>query len=466
MKKLTTEEFKEKLNAKYSGEYEVLSEYTTSKGKITVKHIPCGTVFSPTAKDLLAGDSRCPTCFKSKLKLNLKSATDRLTTEKVIENLKKKYPGKEFQALSEYKGYNEPFKILCDGVEFNSTMHVYANKFKFTQKHPKPEKIVKPKKAKTDSSKKQTPKPKTVAPLPKVIVTDKDYLAEVFDYVKSIYPEPEKSIVPDYTTENGIHLDIYVPEKKLGINCNTLSGASEAYLGKNGRKRNMMALHDIGIRVVNMFSDEWFTHKDITKDKLAAILHCPQKKTVYARICTIRDDIDPSEKNEFLDKYHIQGHDSSSIKCGLYDGNELVAIMTFGKERKCLGARVPNGYELLRFAAKYNVVGGFSKLLKHAIAKYQFGSLKTYADARWSSLDKNVYSQNGFECEKICDPGYWYFKEETKRIHRYNFRKQELGNKFPDVYSPNLTEFQIMDKTEYRRVWDCGNMVFKYLLNK
>ena len=42
--------------------------------------------------------------------------------------------------------------------------------------------------------------------------------------------------------------------------------------------------------------------------------------------------------------------------------------MTFGNYRKNMGrTAVENEYELLRYATTKNVVGGFSKLLKHFI---------------------------------------------------------------------------------------------------
>ena len=42
------------------------------------------------------------------------------------------------------------------------------------------------------------------------------------------------------------------------------------------------------------------------------------------------------------------------------------------------------------------------------------------------------------------------------------FRKSELKKLFPDIFDENLSEFQIMNKTNYTRIFDCGNILFEY----
>ena len=68
----------------------------------------------------------------------------------------------------------------------------------------------------------------------------------------------------------------------------------------------------------------------------------------------------------FLNNNHLQGNVNSSIKLGLYDGEELVSVMTFNKGRVIMGGK-KDEYELIRFANKIgdSGVGGASKLLKY-----------------------------------------------------------------------------------------------------
>jgi len=59
-------------------------------------------------------------------------------------------------------------------------------------------------------------------------------------------------------------------------------------------------------------------------------------------------------------------------------------------------------------------------------------------------------------------PNYWYFLE-NKRYHRYTFNKQKL---IKMGYDKNKTEFQIMNEIKAFRVYDCGNAIWEYIINK
>ena len=36
-----------------------------------------------------------------------------------------------------------------------------------------------------------------------------------------------------------------------------------------------------------------------------------------------------------------------------------------------------------------------------------------------------------------------------------------IKKKFPSIYDEKLTEFEMMDKTNLLRVWDCGNLFYR-----
>ena len=74
----------------------------------------------------------------------------------------------------------------------------------------------------------------------------------------------------------------------------------------------------------------------------------------------------------------------------------MVSLMTFGKPRINMGgkgSKEDDGvFELSRFASlkSYNVIGAFSKLLKHFIRNYEPKLIRTYADLRYFKMDKKV----------------------------------------------------------------------------
>jgi hypothetical protein len=284
---------------------------------------------------------------------------------------------------------------------------------------------------------------------------------ELLEYIQSIYHGTIQSNVKGIVPRNEI--DIVLPELSIGIEYNGLYWHSE----KGGRMKDYhinktTQCSSKRIHLIQIFSDEWLNKKDIVKAKLQSILKVTSKKnTIYARKCYVKE-ISPKQKNDFLNAYHIQGEDRSTIKLGLFYMDELVAVMTFSPPRISLGASyVPNTYELSRYASSYNIIGGASKLIKHFISLHQPTQIYSYSDNRWTNPNKNMYLTIGFTKTGSSSPGYFYTKNYLDRIHRYNFTKYHLKKMGADV--TNKTERQIMEEMGYTRIWDCGST--KYVLH-
>ena len=179
---------------------------------------------------------------------------------------------------------------------------------------------------------------------------------------------------------------------------------------------------------------------------------------IYARKCYIKE-ISSKESNEFLELNHLQGKCISKIKIGLFYENELVQVMTFSKPRM----NKKYEYEIIRFASKRNhvVIGGASKLMKYFERTYKPKSIISYANRRWSMYNNsNVYLKMGFELSHISGLNYFYFKKNENRLYSRNkFQKHRLS-KILDKYDDKLTETENMYNNNYRKIYDCGNLVF------
>ena len=274
---------------------------------------------------------------------------------------------------------------------------------------------------------------------------------EVLDFVKSIY---DGEIIPN---AHGIigrkELDIYLPEKHLAIEFDGFYWHSEQKgKGESYHLDKTNACAEKGIRLIHIFEDEWKEKKEIVEDRIRSILGIGQTG-IFARKCVIAE-IDSKTANEFLEQNHLQGGDNSSIRYGLYHGDELVAAMTFGKPRFSKS----HDWELIRFASKCgcNVVGGASKLLNHFRSSHS-GSIVSYADRRHS--DGNLYEKLGFMQVGVSKPNYWYVRGGEK-LSRYACQKHRLKDVLGDAFDPNLSEFENMSLNGWTRVHDCGNMVF------
>jgi hypothetical protein len=283
---------------------------------------------------------------------------------------------------------------------------------------------------------------------------------ELEEFIRSIYKGEIQTSVKTLLQKREI--DIFLPKLNIAIEYNGLYWHSEK--GNRLQTYHVDKLNQANqknIRLIQIFSDEWINKKEIVKSKLKSILN-QQSDKIYARNCYIQE-IDPKQKNEFLNKNHLQGEDRSSIKLGLFNNNKLMAVMTFSNPRRALGSKQSNkSYELSRYATSKNVIGGASKLLTYFIKNFNPKHIYSYSDNRWTDPNKNMYLSIGFTKTKSSSPGYWYTKNYLIRLHRYNFNKFKLKQMGADVI--NKTEKQIMEEWGYTRVWDCGTTKYEIFI--
>lgn len=258
---------------------------------------------------------------------------------------------------------------------------------------------------------------------------------------------------------NNKELDIYIENKKIGIEFNGLYWHSNLYVDNNYHLNKTEECNTIGIKLLHIFEDEWVLKNNIVKSIIKNKLGLSDRK-IYGRKTTIKE-IDSNTARNFLDENHIQGAINSSVKVGLYYENELVSLMTFGKKRSAMGSKSEEGeYEMYRYCNKLNtnIIGGASKLFKFFIETYKPKKIVSYADRRY--FDGELYEKLGFIFISSTKPNYWYFKKNTLiREHRYNYRKDKLVS---EGYDKTKTESEIMSERGYLRIYDCGNLKFEY----
>lgn len=278
---------------------------------------------------------------------------------------------------------------------------------------------------------------------------------EVAEFVRTItdnkvyHREPEnRRLLKDR------EIDILIPSLRIGIEFDGLYYHSETSGVKSPKyhleKTEMCKA--LGYRLIHIFEDEWTMKRRIVESRLRSILSSHRRR-VFARKCTI-SEIDNETKDSFLEKYHIQGRDTSSIRLGLFYHGRMVACMTFVKPRFSKAY----DYELSRYAtiSHFTIVGGAGKLLKHFERNHTPRSIVTYADRRWSV--GNLYNRLGFVMTHKSTPAYFYVKRGI-RYSRMSFQKHRLKNILP-IFDEHLTEVQNMRNNGYDRIFDCGNLVF------
>jgi hypothetical protein len=267
---------------------------------------------------------------------------------------------------------------------------------------------------------------------------------EVFDYIRSLGVSIEKN---DRTVLYPQELDSYAKDNKLAFEFNGLFYHSEIYKSVEYHINKTNRCLSKGIQLVHIYEDDWVYKKNIVKSRISNLFGL--SKTIYARKCKVME-LSAKETNNFLDENHIQGNCRSKYRYGLFHGDELVSVMTFGI------SRFTTDIELIRFCNKLHtrVVGGASKLFAHFIKISTVNTIISYADRSWSV--GKLYESLGFTYHSTTDPGYSYVVGDM-RVSRMRFQKHKLVK---EGYDPTMTEHEIMLGRGIYRIYDSGNLKY------
>lgn len=276
---------------------------------------------------------------------------------------------------------------------------------------------------------------------------------EISDFIKKLGIEITEN---DRSILERNEIDIFVPSLNIGFEYNGLYWHSELNLDPGYHQRKQDLAIKKGIKLINIWEDDWRDKKEIVKSKIKHVLGVSEKR-IFARKCKIRE-VDFKTTKIFLEDNHIQGFCPFKNSIGLYYEEDLVSICTFGS-RKISGK---SEKELLRFSNKKNhhIPGGFTKILNYYLEKYGENEIVTFADRCWTPQYDSIYTKCGFEFLYSTKPNYFYIEDHT-RYHRYNYRKNIL---IKQGYSKDLTEREIMMDRKIFRIYDCGQYKYKIKL--
>lgn len=280
---------------------------------------------------------------------------------------------------------------------------------------------------------------------------------DLFQFVKELAPDAIKNTFDVIEKQ----LDVWIPSRNLAIELDGIYWHGEKMLVANDRHKlssyhKYLACKEKGIRLILIFEDEWKKRQDAVKGYLRAILGT--KKTVGARKCTL------SKKNasEFIDQHHLQGSVPGETHTLSID-DKVVAAAVFSRTTKQKAMGKSGSWELTRYCLtpELSISGGLSRLLKSFISNHpECSEIVSYSDNRWSI--GNMYKAAGFIDEIHSPPSFSYVKGDN-RVHRFTFNKKKAIKKFGG--SVNDTEWQIMARNGWDRIWDCGKTRWVYRPN-
>lgn len=252
---------------------------------------------------------------------------------------------------------------------------------------------------------------------------------ELVAYIKGIYAgtvqENAKTEIVNPKTGRHLEIDIYLPEKQIGIEYNGIYWHSSLCgTPKDYHEVKSKLCEKAGIRLIHIYQDEWLYKTDKIKQLLNIALG-KVKNIIYARSCEVRQ-ISNKEAAPFSDKTHLQGHRDASVTYGLFYNGELVQLMSFSKtaNAKRNGAE----WEIIRGCPGSNniVVGGVSRLFKHFIKDYGPSSIFSYCD--FNKFNGKSYEELGMKFIGYTGPDkYWVINDHL--VPRNPTRYKELKEK-------------------------------------
>lgn len=220
---------------------------------------------------------------------------------------------------------------------------------------------------------------------------------EVIQFLKEIGILEEEINIRDREALDGLELDIFIPKFKLAIEFNGTYWHSDKYKERKYHQEKSLLSEKAGIQLIHIYEYEWNDkHK---RDIIKSIIinrTVGNKNKIYARKCAIKK-VDKKDEKEFLNENHLQGFRGSNVAYGLYYNDELVQIMTFGRNKLY-------GWEIIREVSKktFSVIGGTSKILNKFLEEYKPETVFSYAD--FNKFSGRSYEMSGMEFIGITVP--------------------------------------------------------------
>jgi very-short-patch-repair endonuclease len=249
-------------------------------------------------------------------------------------------------------------------------------------------------------------------------------------------------------------VDAFIPAKSLVIEIDGVYWHSSRFMKNESTERliRRKLIEDQNIRLLRFWDFE-FKNPHAVLSYLSSVLGLSTKR-IGARSCVIQE-ISNEVSAEFLNKWHLQGNTTASVRFGLFFEDKLLAVMTFRKP----SISKSYDWELARFAVRGNwsIPGGASRLLS-AFRRSHTGSLVSYADRRYS--DGGMYRALGFELAHVSKPGYFYYHGKYKVVSRYAAQKHKLEKLLGESFDSAKSEKDNMEANNFYRVYDCGQFVY------
>ncbi len=219
---------------------------------------------------------------------------------------------------------------------------------------------------------------------------------EITDWLNSLGIKSEKLVTGNGWADDSprMEIDIYIPEKKLGIEYNGIY-----FHAINGRRKGRMTecyhydkslwAEENGIELLHIWEDQWIRRPEVIKSKILCRLGLLDKK-ISTETCEIKE-IDAKTCRNFCDTNDLYSYRLSNVRLGLFKGNELVQAISFRKRKGSTA-----NYEIITNCIKtrLEVINGTTAILDYFKQKYKPDNITCNVD--WNINNGKEYKDAGF----------------------------------------------------------------------
>lgn len=290
---------------------------------------------------------------------------------------------------------------------------------------------------------------------------------ELADWVRSL---GVAVIQNDRKTLEGFEIDILVPGLGIGIEYNgAYWHSADVMTHPRIHEVKFAAAQKKGIRLITVWDFDWANRRDFIKSALLHSLGKNHQQKIDARKCRVQP-VGNSEAAEFYERTHIQGKGWRQIvNYALFDGDRMVACMSFTQGGSRRGKTGDSEWELIRYATDGIVRGGASRL---------FAAFRREQDpqAVWSFSDRQhfsgaLYVQLGFSEDAKLPADYRVFHQASGRQwHKSAWQRRHIQTRLdelgiPEVFDPETdprTERDMQRIARCMRIMDAGKIRWKW----
>jgi hypothetical protein len=232
---------------------------------------------------------------------------------------------------------------------------------------------------------------------------------ELYEFISSIAPTAIR------TYKIGKHLDIFIPELKLGFEYNGVYWHSDAKRDMLYHANKVEHFYSHDIRYVQIWEDDWIHRQDSVKKFIEQILTEHPLPTQYEVV-----EISQEVFNAFVEDNHIAGTVESDIYFGvLCDGNIASAL---GVNKNACG-----NFEITRHVEIHQSL--FRAMFEFFVLSYDPVSVHVLGDLEYTDKRDNVYLQNGFLSYRDIEPDFKYYRTGIREAKEtINIESSVTGN--------------------------------------